>query len=115
MIPYNDFLTLVAITSPQYANHREAHGALRSFVSHLAPVSEKAREAMVYLKMDFFDSVGNVKTTDQIIQTLHDSVLGMEEEELTLALKTIFGADALRTAHRLSLMTGDDFKRRVAV
>ncbi|WP_299558727.1 phage tail tape measure protein [uncultured Sulfitobacter sp.] len=97
-VDIDDFLTSLAATAPAFASGSDAGTSFKTFLQRLTPDSDKARDAMQELGLEFFDTQGRMKEMGEIAGELQAGIAGLSEEARNEALKTIFGTDAIRTA-----------------
>ncbi|MBB3995310.1 TP901 family phage tail tape measure protein [Sulfitobacter undariae] len=97
-VDIDDFLTSLAATAPAFASGSDAGTSFKTFLQRLTPDSDKARDAMKSLGLEFFDAQGRMKSMEEIAGELQQGIAGLTEEARNEALKTIFGTDAIRTA-----------------
>lgn len=69
--------------------------ALRAGLTRLANPSKQARELMMDLGIEIFDSSGKMKSLSEVIKILNSGMAGLTEEEKAAAAATIFGQEAL--------------------
>lgn len=116
-VSFGDFTTSIAATASAFSSGSDAGTSFKTFITALTGNSQQAKDALKDLGIvtadganQFYDATGKLKSMDQIVQILHDSLGGLSEEQQTVAMKTIFGNDAYRTAAMLMRMTGEEFK-----
>jgi TP901 family phage tail tape measure protein len=100
-----DFNTVLAATSNRFASGSDAGTSFKTFLLRLNPISKEAGRLMRELGIitadgsnQFFDAAGNVRPFNEIIQVLQGSLGGLTKEAQLVALQSIFGQDAIRTA-----------------
>lgn len=76
----------------------DAGTSFKQMLLSLTPSSTQAAAAMKKYGLSFFDANGNLKSFQQIAGTLQSGLGDLTKEQQASALKTIFGADAYRTA-----------------
>lgn len=113
-VEFDDFNTAIAAISPLFKAGSDAGTSFKTFITRLAPTSSTAAAAMERLGIitedganRFFDANGNLRDMADIAGVLQDSLGDLSEEQRTMALTTIFGADAMRTAVGL-MNTGEE-------
>jgi TP901 family phage tail tape measure protein len=79
----------------------DAGTSFKTFLQRLNPVSKEARERMLDLGLEFFDSAGNMKDLTEIAGELQKGFTGLTQEQRLAAMQTIFGSDSLRAANIL--------------
>jgi TP901 family phage tail tape measure protein len=116
-VSFGDFTTAIAATASAFSSGSDAGTSFKTFITSLTGNSNQAKDAMKELGIitedgsnKFYDAAGNLKSMDQIVQILHESMAGLTQEQQTVALKTIFGNDAFRMAAGLMKTTGAEFK-----
>jgi TP901 family phage tail tape measure protein len=95
---------------------QNAGTSFKQMLLSLTPTSKQAADAMSKYGLAFFDSAGNAKSFTEIAGELHDKLGGLSQEQQTLALRTIFGADAFRVAGYAMQAGADgaaDWKKKV--
>jgi TP901 family phage tail tape measure protein len=117
-VSFDDFNTVIAATSSRFASGSDAGTSFKTFLTSLTGNSDKAIDKMKELGLvtedganQFFDAAGNLKDMDEVAQLLQDALSGLSEEQTNLALKTIFGSDAMRTAVGFAEQGADGFNR----
>lgn len=108
-VSFQDFSTVIAATASSFASGSDAGTSFKTFVIGLTGNSEKAKDMIKQLGLEFYDAQGNMKPMSDIVQQLHDKLGPLSAELQTTALKTIFGNDAFRTAAGLMKLTGAEF------
>lgn len=68
--------------------------SLASVFNHLIPTTEKARDTMKALKLDFTDAEGNFDSMNVIAGKLQTAFMNMNDEARKIAIGRIFGRDA---------------------
>lgn len=76
----------------------DAGTSLKTMLARLVPTTEKAKNAMEDLGLEFVDAHGNFKSISNISEQLHDKMGKLSQAERTKAMNTIFGSDATRAA-----------------
>lgn len=108
-VNFQDFTTAIAATASAFSSGSDAGTAFKQFVTALTGSSAQAKATMQELGLSFYDAQGALKPMAAIVQELHDKLGPLSQEQQTVALKTIFGNDAYRTAAGLMKMTGAEF------
>ena len=115
-ISLSDFNTVIASTSALFNSGSDAGTSFKTFLLDLVPKSQQAADMMKQLgiitadgKNQFFDATGAVKPFAQVVDLLREKIGGLNEEQQSNVLKTLFGADAARTAIGLMNQTGTAF------
>ncbi|MCX7618933.1 phage tail tape measure protein, partial [Tepidiforma sp.] len=109
-VSFNDFAASIAATAQYFSSGADAGTSFKTFLVALSGNSEKAKQTMQELGLEFYDAQGKLKPMSAIVQELHDKLGPLSEAQQTVALKTIFGNDAYRTAAGLMKMTGAEFE-----
>jgi TP901 family phage tail tape measure protein len=109
-VSFQDFSAAIAATAQYFASGADAGTSFKTFLTALSGNSEKAKATMEELGLSFYNAQGQLKPMKEIVQELHDKLGGLSEQQQTVALKTIFGNDAYRTAAGLMRMTGEEFE-----
>lgn len=107
-VEYDDFTATIAAIAPAFASGADAGTSYKTFLSSLVPTSKPAIEAMMELGLmtedgtnKFYDQNGALKSGAEIAALLQGALGDLSEEELNLALKTMFGSDASRAANAI--------------
>lgn len=108
-VDFQEFSTAIAATASSFNSGSDAGTSFKTFITSLSGNSEKAKGAIRDLGLSFYDAQGQMRPMADIVQELHDKIGPLSQEQQTLALKTIFGNDAFRTAAGLMKLTGDEF------
>lgn len=108
-VSFQDFSTVIAATASSFNSGSDAGTSFKTFVTSLTGNSEKAKDMIRDLGLEFYTAQGQLKPMTEIVQELNTAMSGLSQEQQTVALKTIFGNDAFRTAAGLMKMTGDEF------
>ena len=98
-ISFRDFSTAIAATSTQFSSGSDAGTSFKTYIQSLVGNSAEAKFAMKALGIEFYDAATHrMKPLAVQAQILRDKLGDLSDEAKTDALKTIFGADAARTA-----------------
>lgn len=108
-VSFQDFSTAIAATASSFSSGSDAGTSFKTFIVGLTGNSEKAKDMIKELGLEFYNSQGAMKPMSEIVQELHDKLGNLSPELQTVALKTIFGNDAFRTAAGLMKLTGAEF------
>ena len=108
-VDFQDFSTVIAATASSFNSGSDAGTSFKTFITSLTGNSEKAKDMIKQLGLEFYTAQGQLKPMSEIVQELNTAMSGLSQEQQTVALKTIFGNDAFRTAAGLMKMTGDEF------
>src|SRR5574343_385967 len=116
-VEFGDFTTAIAAIAPSFSSGSDAGTSFKAFVAALPGGSGPASKALADLGIitadgtnRFYDASGKLKSMADVTQILHDALGPLSEQQRTVALTTIFGSDAMRTAAAMSKLTGDEFK-----
>lgn len=108
-VGFTDLTQTIALISPNFSSASDAGTSFKTFVQRLIPATNDAKLAMKQLglatadgKSKFYDANGAFIGMRAAAQLLQDAVSPLTEEQRNLALTTIFGADAIRTASSLA-------------
>ena len=101
-VELEEFNAVIAATSSSFASGSDAGTSFKTFLQSLSNDSKPAQAALETLGAEFFDAEGNMKSMAEVAEELKQGVAGLSEETRNVALKDIFGTDALRTAIALS-------------
>lgn len=108
-VSFQDFSTVIAATASSFASGSDAGTSFKTFITSLSGSSDVAKEKITELGLRFYDAQGAIRPMSEIVQELHDKLGPLSQEQQTVALKTIFGNDAFRTAASLMQLTGTEF------
>jgi len=103
-VSFEDFSTAIAMSASSFASGSDAGTSYKTFLLGLDGSTDKAKDKIAELNLQFRDQSGALKGTADIAQELSDKVGILGEAEQVAALKVIFGNDAYRTA--ASMMDG---------
>ncbi|CDQ17940.1 phage tail tape measure protein [Halobacillus karajensis] len=70
--------------------------AFASSLGRLAKPTKQMKGTMEELSLSFFDAEGNMKSMPDIIKEIEDGTQGMNKEQKSAALTTLFGAEAYK-------------------
>lgn len=73
----------------------QAGTTLRTAMTRLANPTDKMKEVMESLGLEFFDSEGKMKSLSDITNELRDKTAGLTDEQKSAALSTLFGKESL--------------------
>jgi TP901 family phage tail tape measure protein len=98
-ISFADFATAISATSTQFSSGSDAGTSFKTYIQSLVPVSKDAEFAMNQLGLEFFDvRTKRMKPLVEQADMLRKALGNLNDKSKSDALKTIFGADAARTA-----------------
>lgn len=106
-VEFDDFTSAIAATASSFASGSDAGTSFKTFLLNLDGSTDKAKDKIEELGLEFRTSNGELKSMAEISQELADKVGILGEAEQTAALKVIFGNDAYRTAVGLMNQTAD--------
>lgn len=116
-VDFDDFNTVIAAISPQFSSGMTAGTSFKNMLLRLAPTTNTAKDAMMELGLiaedgtnAFYDSSGALKDMDEVAQILQDTFVGLSEEQRGMALRTIFGNEAMGSAIGLMNLGADSGK-----
>jgi TP901 family phage tail tape measure protein len=120
-VSFDDFNTALTVTSAKFASGADAGTSFKTFLTSLVPKSDAARDKMKELGIitetgsnRFYDAAGNMKSMSEISQVLKETIGGLSEQQKSMALETLFGSDAMRTAIGLADAGSDKFDEMAA-
>lgn len=105
-LSFEDTATALSVFAANGLRSSDAGTSLKTMLLNLTPSSKEAADEMKNLglitangKNQFFDAAGHVKSFAEIAEVLKKQLGGLTDEQRNLALKTIFGTDAIRAAN----------------
>mgnify|MGYP000989608577 CR=1 FL=1 len=108
-VDFQELTQTMGLIAPNFSSASDAGTALKTMILNLSPSTKPATEAMIELgmatadgKSKFFDASGSFIGMDKAAGLLQSSLAGLGEEQRMTALKTIFGADAIRAADAIA-------------
>lgn len=101
-VSFSDFTAGIAATSSAFSSGADAGTSFKTFLTTLAPKTKEAVNLQQKLKLEFFDSAGNMKSMSEIAGILEKSFSGLTEQQKIQYSQTLFGTDAMRTALTLA-------------
>ncbi|MHA0333659.1 phage tail tape measure protein [Sphingomonas aquatilis] len=111
-VGFLDFATAISATSTQFTSGADAGTSFKTYIQSLVPNSKAAEGAMKKLGISFFDvRTGQMKPLAEQADMLRKTIGSLNDESKTKALKTIFGADASRTAIGLMEQGREGFEK----
>lgn len=111
-VSFMDFATAISATSTQFTSGADAGTSFKTYIQSLTGNSDQAKAAMKKLGISFFDvRTGQMKPLAEQAQVLRDAFGNLSDASKTEALKTIFGADAARTAIGLMEQGSEGFRK----
>lgn len=116
-VSFEDFNASIAATSSYFSSGSDAGTSMKTMLAQLTPTTTKAEEAMFALGLitedgsnQFYDAEGNLRGMYDIVGLLNGATKDLTEEQRKVALQTIFGNDAMRSAGALAAMTADEYE-----
>ncbi|WMS42288.1 phage tail tape measure protein [Acuticoccus sp. MNP-M23] len=109
-VELEDFVATIAATSSAFKSGSDAGTSYKTFLSRLNPESKEAAEMMEQYGLSFFNASGEMKSMEEIAQSLQDGLGDLSEEAKIDATKTIFGIDAMRTALAMSKLGAEGIR-----
>lgn len=85
--------------------------SLKTALSNLASPTNKMREAMNQYGISLTDSKGNMKSLDEVMLNLRESLGDLSEQEQTAAASTIFGKEAMAGMLAIINASEQDYKK----
>lgn len=76
----------------------DAGTSLKTMLQRLVPQSDRAKDSMAALGLEFFKANGQTKSLREIAGQLQQAFKGLSDEQRSAAMHTIFGSDATRAA-----------------
>ncbi|MED4828133.1 phage tail tape measure protein [Bacillus atrophaeus] len=105
-LSFKDTSTALAIFAQNGLKGSDAGTSLKTMLLNLTPSSDAAYGTMEELGLitkdganAFYDAEGNVKSFAEMSQVLQDKLGGLTSQQQQVALKTMFGTDAIRAAN----------------
>lgn len=114
-VDFADFTTTIALTAAAFSSGSDAGTSFKTFVAALPGNSKEAKDAIKALGLEFFDASGNMRSMAEITDELRLKLGPLSEEQQIVALKTIFGNDAMRTAAGLIRSTAGEYEAMSAI
>jgi TP901 family phage tail tape measure protein len=108
-ISFDEFNQTIAVISSSFAGGSQAGTSFKTFLQSIVPKSKDAEATMMELGLitadganQFFTASGELKNMAEVAEILKVALSGLNEEQTTTALRTIFGADASAIAAQLA-------------
>lgn len=105
-LSFRDTATALAVFAQNGIKGSDAGTSLKTMLLNLTPSSKEAEAEMRKLGLItkkngnlFFDAQGHVKSFADVSEILHKKLGKLTDEQRNLALKTMFGTDAVRAAN----------------
>jgi TP901 family phage tail tape measure protein len=107
-LSFKDTSTALAAFANWGLRGSDAGTSLKTMLLNLSPSTEAASEQMAELGLltkegnsAFYDANGSIKSMAEIAELLKTQLAGLTDEQRQLAMKTMFGTDAIRAANIL--------------
>ena len=107
-LSFEDTATALASFAQNGLKGSDAGTSLKTMLLNLSPSTEGASEQMRKLGLlteegnsKFYDANGSIKSLAEISQLLKNQLKNLSDEQRQMALKTMFGTDAIRAANIL--------------
>lgn len=85
--------------------------SLKTALSNLADPTNKMKQAMKKYGISLTDSEGNMKSLDEVMKNLRESLGDLSEKEQTAAASTIFGKEAMAGMLAIVNASEEDYKK----
>jgi TP901 family phage tail tape measure protein len=89
----------------------DAGTSLKAMLNTLVPTTNKAKDAMSALGLDFVKANGDFESMTNIAGQLDKALGPLPEAQRNLALETIFGADGMRAANAMMNLGSDGLRK----
>ena len=99
--PIDDLAISLGLMSNNGIAGSDAGTSLKTMFANLIPTTDKAKESMKLLNLDFYDAQGNFKGVRDLIDQLQKGTAKLTDEQKSLNIENIFGADSSRAANIL--------------
>jgi TP901 family phage tail tape measure protein len=103
---FKDTTSALALFAMSGLRGSDAGTSLKTMLLNLSPSTKEAAEQMKELGLltekgtsAFYDSTGSIKSMSEIAELLKTKLAGLSDEQRQMALKTMFGTDAIRAAN----------------
>jgi len=104
-VNFDDLAVAIALMGNQGIKGSDAGTSLKTMLQNLQPTTERQITLMKELGIltedgtnQFFNQRGELKSLAEVAEILNGALDGMTDAQKTMALETIFGADAIRAA-----------------
>lgn len=104
-LSFRETVQTMALIAPSFSSAGDAGTSFKTFLSSLQPTTKPAIAAMKGLGLytdatgsAFYDAQGKFVGMEKVSALLQSATAGLSEEQKSLALRTIFGSDAIRVA-----------------
>ena len=105
----NDLAASMAILANNGIAGSDAGTSLKTMLMRLAAPTDEAAGVMADLGIQVFNADGSMRGFADIVGSLETATAGLSDQQRTMALNTIFGADAIRAATILAEEGADGF------
>lgn len=116
-LSFADTNTALAVFANNGLKGSDAGTSLKTMLMNLSPATKKAEEQMMDLGLvtedgvnKFYDAQGNMRSMAEVAGLLQSSLSGLNAEQRTNALRTMFGSDAIRAGNILYKEGADGVK-----
>ena len=99
--PVDDLASALALMSNNGINGSDAGTSLKTMFMNLIPTTDRAKDSMKKLNLDFYDANGTFVGTRQLIEQLEKGTKNLTDEQKALHIENIFGADSSRAVNIL--------------
>lgn len=100
-VPLEDTVAALGLMANNGIAGSDAGTSLKTMFAALTPVTDRQKDAMKKLNLDFFDAKGNFVGMVEVIRQLEKGTSKLTQEQKLQSLETIFGSDAVRAANIL--------------
>lgn len=104
-----DLTTALAILGNNAITGSDAGTSLKTMLMRLAAPTDDAAAVMADLGLQVFNADGSMRGFADIVGQLEAATAGLTDQERSMALQTVFGADAIRAATILAREGADGF------
>lgn len=118
-LSFEETVTTMAQISSSFSSASDAGTSLKSFLNNLQPTTKSATEAMIALGLatedgtsKFYDAQGAFIGMESASQLLYEATKDLSEADKSLALETIFGADAQRAAAAIAEKGAEGYRKQ---
>lgn len=109
-VSFQDLTQTMGLIAPAFSSASDAGTALKTFLLNMTPTTDPAIQTMMELGIiteetgnKFYDASGNFLGMENAAQVLQTAMVGLGDSQRSTALKTMFGADAIRVANELAI------------
>lgn len=100
-VPVEDLTTAIAEMANNGIVGSDAGTSLKTMFMNLIPTTDKAKESMKKLNLDFYDAEGRFVGMRNLVEQLQKGTAGLTDEQKALHIEQIFGADSSRAVNIL--------------